>query len=80
MDDAIRQKLHIARERYEKREFEQLWKDIQKLDEQKESINMEFQQDGLNSERIVLLSKQLSDIMKQLEIKELRWLELAERD
>ncbi len=64
----------------EKREFEQLGSDIQKLDQRKEEINLMFQEEGLEADKIVHLWKELSVLMTNLESKEARWLELAERE
>jgi len=64
----------------EQREFEQLGLDIQKLEQRKEEINIVFQQEDLDHERIKVLGKELSVLADVLLAKETRWLELAERD
>ena len=64
----------------EQREFEQLGLDIQKLEQRKEEINMVFQQEDLDHERIKVLGKELSTLVDVLVTKETRWLKLAERD
>ena len=45
----------------------------------KDEINAAFQED-LDSDKIVLLSKELSELVKLGEQKEKRWFELAERE
>lgn len=64
----------------EKREFEQLGVDIAKLDLRKDEINLMFQSEWLETQQIVALSKELSELVRLSEIKELRWFELAERE
>lgn len=64
---------------HEQREFEQLGNEIATLDMRKDEINAAFQED-LDSDKIVLLSKELSELVKLGEQKEKRWFELAERE
>lgn len=63
----------------EKREFEQLEQDISELEARKEQINILFQNTELDHDQIKVLGKELSIICEQLESKEARRLELAER-
>lgn len=63
----------------EKREFEQLEQDISDLESRKEQINILFQNAELDHDQIKVLGKELGTICEQLETKEARWLELAER-
>jgi len=65
---------------HEKREFEQLGADIQKMEQRKEEINLVFQQETIDNEVIKTLGKELSILVESLNTKELRWLELAERE
>ncbi|MBQ0074732.1 MAG: ABC-F family ATP-binding cassette domain-containing protein [Prevotella sp.] len=62
----------------EKREFEQLEKDIDTLTEEKTQIETELSSGTISVERITELSKRLPIINEQIEEKETRWLELAE--
>ena len=64
------------KERFELRELE---RDIEALEMRKEAINLEFQSWGLEHERIKVLGKELSQLAPLLEMKEMRWLELAEK-
>lgn len=63
----------------EQREFDGLMEDIQKLEERKDEINNLFLDVNLPHDDIKKLSKEMSEIVKQIEIKELRWMELSER-
>lgn len=63
----------------EKFEFEQLSKDIHRLEERKHEISVLFQQEETDFSKIKDLGHELSKIISELEIKENRWLELAER-
>lgn len=64
----------------EKREFQDLEKEIAQLQEAQEAINMEFQSPTpLSHEQIKALSLKLGKVCQQLEKAEMRWIELAER-
>jgi len=63
----------------ENREFEQLMNDIQKLEERKNDINNLFLDANLANDDIKKLSKEISEIIRNIEIKETRWMELSER-
>jgi ABC transport system ATP-binding/permease protein len=63
----------------ENREFEQLMNDIQKLEERKNDINNLFLDTNLANDDIKKLSKEISEIIRNIEIKETRWMELSER-
>lgn len=62
----------------EKREWEQLEKDIDKLTDEKKSIEQELSSGNISVERITELSKRLPIVNDELDEKELRWLELSE--
>ncbi len=64
----------------EKRELEQLGKDITTLEKRKEEINLKFNNVDLPFDEIKKLSSELGDIIKQLEQKEYRRFELIERE
>lgn len=63
----------------EKRELDQLIKDIEKYEARKEIINQNFNNTDLPFDEIKKLSAELGEILRQLEIKEARWFELIER-
>lgn len=63
----------------EKREFEQLGKEIELLEQRKEEINVLFQTWELTHEQIKILGKELGSICEELETKEARWLDLWEK-
>ncbi len=62
----------------EKREFEQLEKEIQQLTQQKADIEAELSSGSASVDRITELSKLLPTINDSLDEKEMRWLELSE--
>ncbi|HEU4609557.1 MAG TPA: ABC transporter ATP-binding protein, partial [Chitinophagaceae bacterium] len=63
----------------EKREFEQLAADIEKLNKEKQSISEQLNQGNLPYDELQSLSERLGNIDRELEEKEWRWLELSER-
>lgn len=62
----------------EKRELEQIEKELEELEDQKETLQNELNAGSLDSELLVKQSKALSDVMSNMDEKELRWLELKE--
>jgi ABC transport system ATP-binding/permease protein len=63
----------------ERKEYNRLGKEIEKLETRKVEIELKFNDvANLKGDDITKLSKELQDIQNQLEIKELRWLELSE--
>ncbi len=62
----------------EKFEFEELEKDIAKLEAQKAKITEELNASTDNHDDIVKWTGQIGNIMTQLDEKSLRWLELSE--
>jgi ABC transport system ATP-binding/permease protein len=63
----------------ERKEYNRLGKEIEKLETRKVEIENKFNDvANLKGDDITKLSKELADIHNQLEIKELRWLELSE--
>ena len=63
----------------ERKEYNQLEKEIEKLEKQKADIEEELATGSQDYEKLRELSEQFSEIKETLEEKELRWLELAER-
>lgn len=62
----------------EKLEFSQLEKDIASLEEEQKKIEEELCSGNLSVEELTVKSKRLPEIKEELDIKELRWLELSE--
>src|SRR5664280_2351056 len=63
----------------EKREFEELSTEIETLELEKKSIENELSQGLLGNEELLNKSKRHGEIMKILDERELRWLELSEK-
>lgn len=63
----------------EKRELDQLGKDIQTLEKRKDVINLAFNDTNLPFDEIKKLSLEIAEILRQLEIKEYRRFELMEK-
>jgi len=63
----------------EKRELDQLAKDIVALEKERDDINYIFEQNDVPYDDIKILSEALWEILRHLEQKEYRWLELSER-
>lgn len=63
----------------EKREFEWLMKGIQKLEERKDEINNLFMNPEIHHDDIKKLSEEVKNILRNIEIKEIRRMELSER-
>ena len=62
----------------ERMEFQQLEKDIEALNKEKEQIEQELSSGTISVERITELSKRLPTVNEELDEKEMRWLELSE--
>lgn len=62
----------------EKREFEELEKEIPALEAEREQLTLEMSSPDINYDTIERISKRLQAITVELEVKELRWLELSE--
>lgn len=62
----------------ERMEFQQLEKDIEALNKEKEQIEQELSSGTISVERITELSKRLPTVNEELDAKEMRWLELSE--
>lgn len=63
----------------ERKEFKRLEKDIEKLEQQKAVLTAKFNDvSSMSPQDIEKLSLELQQIQEQLEIKEMRWLELSE--
>lgn len=64
----------------EKRELEQLWKDIEKFEKRKDEINRLFDNKDLPFDEIKKISTELWEIIRHLNTKEQRRFELIERE
>lgn len=64
----------------EKRELEQLEKDIASLEEEKKVIETAMNSGKCASEELVIISQRHGEIREMLDEKELRWLELSEQE
>ena len=62
----------------EKREFEMLEKEIARLTQEKEAIHVKLNSGEAGFEELQKLSERLIQVGKELDSKELRWLELSE--
>lgn len=62
----------------EKREFEQLGKDIPALEKEKSDITERMSTAGLSFDELQKLSTRITEVTELLEEKEMRWLELSE--
>lgn len=62
----------------EKHEFEQLEKEIPKLEREKKEIELKLTMENPGFEEITKLSQRIGEISSLLEEKEMRWLELSE--
>jgi len=63
----------------EKKEFEVLSKEIENLESEKKLIESEMSQSFINNEELLSKSKRHGEIVKLLDDKEFRWLELSEK-
>ncbi|MGB0403498.1 MAG: ABC-F family ATP-binding cassette domain-containing protein [Salibacteraceae bacterium] len=64
----------------EKREFGLLEKDVERLEKRKKFINSQFETGSLESDELLDLSEELGKVIEELEEKEMRWLELSEKE
>ncbi len=64
----------------ERKEFEALTVDIEKLEEEKRSIEEVLSAGTLGVEELTQKSQRISEIIAELEDKEMRWLELSEKE
>lgn len=62
----------------EKREFENLEREIAKLNSRKEQLESELNSGEMDHEILIDLGKQLDNTKNEIDAKELRWLELSE--
>jgi ATP-binding cassette subfamily F protein uup len=62
----------------EKKEFEDLEKEIASLETERDQLTNEMSNPDINYDKIEIISKRLTAITTELEGKELRWLELSE--
>ena len=64
----------------EKKELEQLSRDIDRLEEEKRQLEAELSSGTLSVEEITAHSKRLPLLTEELDVKSMRWLELSELD
>ncbi len=64
----------------ERKEYQKLEKELEKLGEEKRKLENQMNQSGLNPDQITEYSTQYAKLNEELEAKELKWLELAERE
>ena len=64
----------------EKREFEQLTADIEKLENEQKQLETELCSGQLSVEELTEKSKRLPKLKDELDEKSMRWLELSELD
>ena len=62
----------------ERREFEQIEKDLETLNAEKEAIEQALSSGNISVEQITEMSKRLPVINDTIDEKEMRWLELSE--
>jgi len=62
----------------QRKEFKRLEKKIEKLEEKKATLTEKFNDASLSAEDIEKYSNELGELQEELEMKELRWMELAE--
>lgn len=62
----------------EKMEFEQIEKDLPKLEKEKEELTEKMSNPDLPYEELEGISKRMQEVTEELEEKEMRWLELSE--
>jgi len=62
----------------EKRELEQLETEIEKLEEEKTKLEVEINSGALPTDELISKSEKIGEIMKEIDEKENRWLELKE--
>ncbi len=62
----------------EKREFEQIEKELPKLEEEKATLTEKMSDPDLPYEELEQISQRMQEVTEELEAKELRWLELSE--
>lgn len=63
----------------EKKEFEALGSEIQKLESEKSIMESEMSHGSLSPDDLYSMSKKHGDLVKLLDDKEMRWLELSEK-
>ncbi len=74
-----KQELTAGLDYEERKEFKRLEKQIEKLEEKKITLTEKFNDASLTPEDIGKYSNELGALQEELELKELRWMELAEK-
>jgi len=62
----------------EKRELEQLEKDLELLEEEKYTIESSFNDSNLSPDHLIKNSERLGEIIKEIDVKSERWIELSD--
>jgi len=62
----------------EKKELQQLETDLESLEKEKEDIEASFNNNALAPEQLIINSERLGEIIKEIEIKSDRWIELSD--
>ena len=62
----------------QKNELKKLEREIQNLEQRKAELHEKFTQTDIQLDEIQRMSKELEEVKASLEVKEMRWLELAE--
>jgi len=62
----------------EKRELEQLEKDLELLEEEKYTIESSFNDSNLSPDHLIKKSERLGEIIKEIDVKSERWIELSD--
>jgi len=63
----------------ERREFNKLEKEIAKLEDEKVTLSAQLSKGELDNQELMEVSEQLGDLIKKIDVKTERWMELAER-
>ena len=62
----------------EKREFDELTKALEKLNQEKENLSQQLSSGSLAYPELERISSRFKEIAQEIDIKEMRWLELSE--
>ncbi len=63
----------------DQREFDAIGPALEKLEAEKDEINMIFQEPSTDHETLSKLSKRMNELVQEIEEKEMRWMELMEK-
>jgi predicted nucleic acid-binding Zn-ribbon protein len=62
----------------DQREFDAIWPALEKLEAEKDAINLQFQDPSTDHETLKKLSRRMAELVQEIEQQEIRWMELAE--